>query len=165
MSGANGYTQNQHGRLEVEYYFSFDHGLLDVSTAEARLAGELIFDVYATPGGAAEVVILKAGDLDGTSFSSVTAPPGWWVEYNRTSTPQTVSMRTNGVTCPADFNHDGNVSVQDIFDFLSMFFGDCLVVQNPPVPPCLWSADVNNSGTITVQDIFTYLEAFFLGCP
>lgn len=55
--------------------------------------------------------------------------------------------------CVADFNGSGQVSVQDIFDFLAAYFmGDA-------------RADVNGSGAITVQDIFDFLAAYFMGCP
>lgn len=56
--------------------------------------------------------------------------------------------------CTADFNCTGEVSVQDIFDFLNAYFnaGDI-------------RADVNRSGSVTVQDIFDFLEAYFAGCP
>ena len=54
--------------------------------------------------------------------------------------------------CPADFNNDGHVSVQDIFDFLNAWFRhDC-------------SADFNGVGGVTVQDIFDFLAAWFSGC-
>lgn len=54
--------------------------------------------------------------------------------------------------CPANFNQQGGVTVQDIFDFLATYFaGD-------------FDADFNNSMTITVQDIFDFLAAFFAGC-
>jgi hypothetical protein len=53
--------------------------------------------------------------------------------------------------CPADFNADGALSVQDIFDFLSAWFaGDR-------------RADFNGGG-LAVQDIFDYLTAWFGGC-
>jgi len=55
--------------------------------------------------------------------------------------------------CPADFNHSGAVTVQDIFDFLSAWF-----VGNP-------QADFDHVGGITVQDIFAFLSAWFIGCP
>lgn len=54
--------------------------------------------------------------------------------------------------CPADFNGDQTVSVQDIFDFLSAYFG------NQP------EADFNGDRTVSVQDIFDYLAAYFAGC-
>jgi hypothetical protein len=55
--------------------------------------------------------------------------------------------------CPADFNHSGSVTVQDIFDFLGAYF---------TAAP---AADVNASGDVTVQDIFEFLAAYFTGCP
>jgi glucose/arabinose dehydrogenase len=54
--------------------------------------------------------------------------------------------------CPADFNADGTVSVQDIFDFLAAYFGG------------LASADFNGVGGVTVQDIFDFLAAYFSPC-
>ncbi len=56
------------------------------------------------------------------------------------------------VLCPGDFNATGDVSVQDIFDFLGAHFaGDA-------------DADVNADGLITVQDIFDFLAAYFGPC-
>lgn len=55
------------------------------------------------------------------------------------------------VLCPADFNGDGNVSVQDIFDFLTAWFG------NAP------GSDFNCAGGTSVQDIFDFLGAWFQG--
>jgi hypothetical protein len=54
--------------------------------------------------------------------------------------------------CPANFNQQGGVTVQDIFDFLAAYFG------GQP------SADFNSSGGITVQDIFDFLAAYFTSC-
>jgi hypothetical protein len=55
-------------------------------------------------------------------------------------------------TCPADFNENGVVSVQDIFDFLVAYFAADA------------AADFNASGAVSVQDIFDYLAAYFAGC-
>jgi hypothetical protein len=54
--------------------------------------------------------------------------------------------------CPADFNLNGVVSVQDIFDFLAAYFA------------LETSADFNLSGAVTVQDIFDFLAVYFAGC-
>ena len=54
--------------------------------------------------------------------------------------------------CPADINCSGAVTVQDTFDFLSLWFAHSD------------RADFNNSGTVTVQDIFDFLAAWFAGC-
>ena len=54
--------------------------------------------------------------------------------------------------CPADFNEDGHVTVQDIFDFLAAWFAR------------LPDADFNRDGVVSVQDIFDFLAAWFKGC-
>ena len=54
--------------------------------------------------------------------------------------------------CPADFNHSGTLSAQDIFDFLNAWFAG-----DP-------NADFNHSGIVSVQDIFEFLAAWFVGC-
>ena len=54
--------------------------------------------------------------------------------------------------CPADFNGNGSLSVQDIFDYLSAWFAG-----NP-------NADFNGNGSLSVQDIFDFLVAWFGGC-
>jgi hypothetical protein len=55
--------------------------------------------------------------------------------------------------CLADFNADGHVTVQDIFDFLAAWFAG-----SP-------RADFNGTHGVTVQDIFDFLAAWFAGCP
>ncbi len=60
----------------------------------------------------------------------------------------------NPITCcSSNFNGEGGVTVQDIFDFLAGYFGGSL------------DADVNHSGQLTVQDIFDFLTGYFAGCP
>jgi hypothetical protein len=54
--------------------------------------------------------------------------------------------------CPANFNDQGGVTVQDIFDFLAAYF------SGAP------GADFNGVGGVTVQDIFDFLAAYFTGC-
>lgn len=54
--------------------------------------------------------------------------------------------------CLADFNASGQVNVQDIFDFLSVWY------------PGRASADVNSSGVTNVQDVFDFLAGWFAGC-
>ncbi|GEM_PF-1049479 len=65
----------------------------------------------------------------------------------------TCDFAGNPVTCcRANFNQQGGVSVQDIFDFLSGYFGGDI------------AADINDSGTVSVQDIFDFLSLYFAGC-
>ena len=63
-----------------------------------------------------------------------------------------VRIEIDNNCCPADFNHSGARTVQDIFDFLAAWFA-----QNP-------AADFNHSGSVSVQDIFDFLAAWFAGC-
>lgn len=49
----------------------------------------------------------------------------------------------------ADVNHSGRTDLQDLFDFLAMWFS-----LNP-------GADFDGSGAVSVQDIFDFLQAWF----
>lgn len=54
--------------------------------------------------------------------------------------------------CRGDFNQNGHITLQDLFDLLAAYFaGD-------------HAADVNQSATLSVQDIFDFLAAYFAGC-
>lgn len=55
--------------------------------------------------------------------------------------------------CPADVNHSGSLTVQDIFDFLTAWFTGGV------------EGDFNDMGGVTVQGIFDFLTAWFAGCP
>lgn len=78
-----------------------------------------------------------------------------------------------GSCAVADFNNSGEKSVQDIFDFLTAYFGNCIDPNghnppcNPPLPPlppeCIGDADINGNCMISVQDVFDFLSAYF-GC-
>lgn len=57
---------------------------------------------------------------------------------------------TPGAFCVCDVNDDGNRTLQDLFDYLAMFFsGD---------------GDVTGDGETTVGDVFEYLACWFGGC-
>lgn len=51
--------------------------------------------------------------------------------------------------CPCDINHNGTLSVQDLFDFLNLYFAADM------------QADFNNSGTLSIQDLFDFIGCFF----
>lgn len=54
--------------------------------------------------------------------------------------------------CDGDFNRDGGLGVQDIFDFLNAWFAGDL------------QADTLRDGTLSVQDIFELLSRWMSGC-
>lgn len=54
--------------------------------------------------------------------------------------------------CAADVDRSGALSVQDVFDFLALYFA-----ADP-------RADFDRSGGVTVQDVFDFLAAYFAGC-
>lgn len=54
--------------------------------------------------------------------------------------------------CGADINSSGDLTVQDLFDFLGFYFS-----QDP-------RGDFNRTGVWTVQDIFDFMAAYFTGC-
>jgi hypothetical protein len=93
----------------------------------------------------------------GYPAGSTNGHPDWTANptFSFSGYPGTISIRIEGTVqneCTADFNASGNITVQDIFDFLSAWFsGDS-------------RADFNRSGGITVQDIFDFLTAWFGGC-
>ena len=61
-------------------------------------------------------------------------------------------VRVGPRICPADVNRSGVVNVQDIFDFLSLWFA-----QDP-------RAEFNRDFALNVQDIFDFLAAWFGPC-
>jgi hypothetical protein len=56
------------------------------------------------------------------------------------------------VCCPADYNNNGIMEVQDIFDFINAWF------MGAP------TTDFDHSGVLEVQDIFSFLNVWFTGC-
>jgi hypothetical protein len=52
--------------------------------------------------------------------------------------------------CRADWNADGSLSVQDLFDFMFNWFAG--------------RADFNQDGATSLQDLFDYLGQYLVGC-
>jgi hypothetical protein len=87
--------------------------------------------------------ILAASGADTGRYRCVIAHPCGVV----TSDAAALSM------CPADFDCNGQVMIQDIFSFLNAWFAG-----DP-------RSDFNATPGLSVQDIFDYLNAWFAGCP
>lgn len=56
--------------------------------------------------------------------------------------------------CPADYNNNGTVSIQDLFDYLMAYFD----------PMNSTTGDFNNNSVKSTQDIFDFLFHYFQGC-
>lgn len=65
---------------------------------------------------------------------------------------QAIAVWSPPRTCLADLTGEGEVSVQDLFEFLSRWFAG------------LPGADFDGSGDVGVGDLFAYLDAWFAGC-
>jgi hypothetical protein len=74
------------------------------------------------------------------------ANSGWWAIGGWSVTG------TVGQNCIPDYNGDGILNVNDIFDFLNGWFSNNT------------QADTNQDGVLNVQDIFDFLAAWFAGC-
>ncbi|MGD9691173.1 MAG: serine hydrolase [Phycisphaerales bacterium] len=59
------------------------------------------------------------------------------------------------ITCPADFNGDGNLDPDDLGDMINCYF---------TLPPCR-QADYNADGNIDPDDLGDFINAYFAGCP
>jgi hypothetical protein len=84
-----------------------------------------------------------------TEVRCMAANSEWLTGQTCTPNPCSASLVA---TCPADFNHSGQVNVQDVLAFLSAWF-----VIDP-------SADISDDGEIDAADIFDFLTAWFAGC-
>ncbi len=67
--------------------------------------------------------------------------------------PIQMATRTVSTIHRADFNHNGYIEVQDIFDFLNAWLAGDI------------AADADHSGDLAVLDIFEFLNVWFLDLP
>ncbi|HVU63095.1 MAG TPA: protease pro-enzyme activation domain-containing protein [Phycisphaerales bacterium] len=81
---------------------------------------------------------------------------GQLIPFTCTATNLCATQTSNAASlhlCIADFDCNGSVSVQDIFDFLNAWFAGAP------------GTDIDASGATTVLDIFDFLNTWFAGCP
>ncbi len=114
--------------------------------------------VHLANGPSANGTTYAQTDQSTLLISAITssAAGGYWctatTDCGQVVSSITAQLTVGGATCcAADFNSDGVLSVQDIFDFLSAWFAGAL------------SADFNGGG-LSIQDIFDFLAAWFVGC-
>ncbi len=131
------------------------------------LSGDITGDLVVNQADIDEIVKVILGtcygdvNLDGTVTaadqaiiqSSIATPPATasWSNGDLNG-DNVVNAADLALYCPADINCSGSVTVQDIFDFLALYF------SSAP------KADINGSGSVTVQDIFDFLALYFSGC-
>jgi hypothetical protein len=72
---------------------------------------------------------------------------GWWAISGLS-----INGTVGTPVCRPDFNHNGILEVQDIFDFLNGWFSGSI------------TTDYNLNGILEVQDIFDFLNSWFAGC-
>jgi hypothetical protein len=109
------------------------------------------FDLFITPPTpAATMGACCRGSTCAVESSDTCTGAG--TSYAGASTTCNVPGNYTAPCCKADFNRNGTIEVQDIFDFLNAWFASD--------PRC----DINSSGGVEIQDIFDFLNAWFAGC-
>ncbi|HMN39970.1 MAG TPA: GC-type dockerin domain-anchored protein [Phycisphaerales bacterium] len=146
---------NANGPNESVAVYSTDEAGLTIQDVVSLPNGDLYFtDVSSSPGGKR---IFRLHDL---GADGLFLDPGERTEFLTQATAAAAGILDNRYlgwlrdisACAADFNNSGDLSVQDIFDFLNAWFN-----TDP-------RADFNNVGGLNVQDIFDFLNAWFAGC-
>jgi hypothetical protein len=74
-----------------------------------------------------------------------------WLQTHVANVPGSGGALCPGPACECDWNDTGELTVQDVFDFLASYFTG--------------AGDANGDGDTTVQDIFDFLACYFNGCP
>lgn len=92
---------------------------------------------------------IAAGDCQVLTGADCAAAGGSYIGDGR---PCLIEPGNIITCCVANINGVGGLTVQDLFDFLALYFAGDL------------TADVNANGVLTVQDIFDYLALYFAGC-
>ncbi len=65
--------------------------------------------------------------------------------------PSQIAQLSTCSCCPADFNGNGSVTIDDLFLFFNAYFSGQVC------------ADADRSGSVSVDDIFIFLNLWFIG--
>lgn len=125
--------------------------VLSLPTTSTSSGGSLSLSIASGPGGRDQIRYVPPASVPPSGLSDSFTYRAMDASGQAGIGIVTASIAPTG-GCLADFNSSGDVSVQDVFDFLTAYF------EHQP------SADVNESGSVTVQDVFDYLVTYFQGC-
>lgn len=148
--GLNSITTPQQDPPTCEVADSLTLGLSSIS-GHLHQHGAYELLAPADPG----VYLLELEAWMGAAGNAASLP--FWIVFNQDSPPATVEaafqFADTILTCPADFNRSGSLTVADFIAFQSGF-----VAQDS-------RADFNLSCSFTVADFIAFQSAFVAGCP
>ncbi len=144
------YGTDQFGRPTYLVKFRLPGGLSPSQVANSYFAVRTATSVLNT--GSIGVLESTATGPSGLWSSQTLAPPGY-IAFGAFAIHNHNGVFAYRVVagCAADFNSDGTLAVQDIFDFLNAWFAGS-------------PAGDFNGGGLTVGDIFDFLNSWFGGC-
>ncbi len=155
INRVSGAVINSFRVVDADPTFTVDFGDLDigpngnlyiVSSDESRI-------IELTPtGGLVTTHTLPTGTTNLCGLGINARGCQTWVTSTNGTVRRLAGVLPMCVPCLADFNRDGEVNSQDLFDFVAAFFES------------LPSADFNMDGEPNSQDFFDFIGAFFSGC-
>jgi hypothetical protein len=131
-------------------------GICTITTASACAATFHGIGTACSPATCPPAGVCCRGTTCNTTVSqaSCTAPAPIGALYVTTSGVCNTAGSTTTPCCYADFNKNGSLQVQDIFDFLNAWFAGSLYAK---------VGGDGASGALAVADIFDFLNAWFAG--
>jgi hypothetical protein len=145
-SGA-AFSVSKVGGANVPFTYSYNSSTYVATLTFTTRLGEGTYTVTA-----ADSIVSSVGSiaLDGEMASNTAAalPSG----NGGSGGAAVFSFTITAPPCPADFDHSGQVTIDDIFIFLNAWFAGSTI------------ADFDGVNGVTIDDIFVFLNAWFVGC-